>query len=92
MIEARHPSDKLKTRLVLNNVARIQEHLEAMQRDPHGLEYRPWKEEVDHVWKNVFEYINAMDENAQVSTLELIKETWVGYISHYGIGDQSNGQ
>ena len=90
MIEPQNPSDIFKTRLILNKVARIEEHLEAMQRDPHGLEYTPWKIEVDHVWKQVFELINSMYEDAQLSALESIKETWVSYISHYGISDQSS--
>ena len=90
MTEPQNPSDIFKTRLILNKVARIEEHLEAMQRDPHGLEYAPWKIEVDHVWKQVFELINSMYEDAQLSALESIKETWVSFISHYGISDQSS--
>ena len=46
MLEITSPIDKLKTRLVFKRIDYIQEHLEAMQRDPHGLEYAPWKEEV----------------------------------------------
>lgn len=90
MTEPQNPSDILKARLILNKVARIEEHLEAMQRDPHGLEYAPWKVEVDHVWKQMFELINSMYEDAQLAALESIKETWVSYISHYGINDQSS--
>ena len=90
MTEPQNPSDIFKTRLILNKVARIEEHLEAMQRDPHGLEYAPWRIEVDHVWKQVFELINSMYEDAQLSALESIKETWVFFISHYGISDQSS--
>jgi len=89
MTELPTPSDILKARLVLNKVVLIEEHLEAMQRDPHGLEYAPWKVEVDQVWKQVFELINSMYEDAQPLALESIKETWVSYISHYGISDQS---
>ena len=90
MTEPQNPSDILKARLILNKVTRIEEHLEAMQRDPHGLEYAPWKVEVDHVWKQMFELINSMYEDAQLAALESIKETWVSYISHYGINDQSS--
>ena len=54
MLEITSPIDKLKTRLVFKRIDYIQEHLEAMQRDPHGLEYAPWKEEVDNIWKEVF--------------------------------------
>ena len=82
--------DRFKSRLVLNNVAHVQEHLEAMQRDPHGLEYAPWKREVDHIWKRTFEHINGMDEKSQAQALESIKDTWVSYITHYGIVDQGS--
>ena len=83
-------TDRFKSRLVFNNVAHIQEHLEAMQRDPHGLEYSPWKREVDHIWKRTFEYINGMGEKSQAMALESIKDTWVSYITHYGIVDQGS--
>ena len=82
--------DQFKSRLVLNNVAHVQEHLEAMQRDPHGLEYAPWKREVDHIWKRTFEHINGMEEKSQALALESIKDTWVSYITHYGIVDQGS--
>ena len=82
--------DRFKSRLVLNNVAHIQEHLEAMQRDSHGLEYAPWKREVDHIWKRTFEYINGMGKESQATALESIKDTWVSYITHYGIVDQGS--
>jgi len=82
--------DRFKSRLVLNNVAHVQEHLEAMQRDPHGLEYAPWKREVDHIWKRTFEHINGMEEKSQALALESIKDTWVSYITHYGIVDQGS--
>ena len=82
--------DRFKSRLVLNNVTHVQEHLEAMQRDPHGLEYAPWKREVDHIWKRTFEHINGMGEKSQEMALESIKDTWVSYITHYGIVDQGS--
>ena len=83
-------TDRFKSRLVLNNVAHVQEHLEAMQRAPHGLEYAPWKREVDHIWKRTFEHINGMEEKSQALALESIKDTWVSYITHYGIVDKGS--
>ena len=76
--------DVLHSRIVQNNVVRIEEHLEAMQRAPHGLEFGPWKREVDEIWKSSFERINQMGESSQRSILESIRETWVSYITHYG--------
>lgn len=72
-------------RLVESNVDHINEHLEAMQRDAHGLEFGPWKLEVDDIWKRTFEIINSMNEDVQKSALELIKETWTTYITHYNV-------
>ena len=63
----------------------INEHSEAMQRDAHGLEFGPWKLEVDDIWKRTFEIINSMDEDVQKRALELIKETWTTYITHYNV-------
>ena len=37
------PVDRIRARTVSHYVKRIREHLEAMQRDAHGLEYAPWK-------------------------------------------------
>ncbi len=75
-------------RLVSNNVSQVLEHLEAMQRDSHSPEYTHWKEEVDDIWKRIFESINTMGEMAQRNSLETIRETWVSYITHYGMIDQ----
>ena len=61
----------------------IQEHLEAMQRDVHGLEYAPWKREVDALWKRIFEHIGGMAEGPQKSSLERIREEWTTYLTHY---------
>ena len=72
-------------RLVESNVNHINEHLEAMQRDAHGLEFVPWKLEVDDIWKRTFEIINSMNEDVQKRALELIKETWTTYITHYNV-------
>ena len=87
MLEITSPIDKLKTRLVFKRIDYIQEHLEAMQRDPHGLEYAPWKEEVDNIWKEVFSDINGMSEDAQKFVLEAMRDIWVSYITHYGAVD-----
>ena len=77
------PVDRIRTRTVSQYVRRIREHLEAMQRDAHGLEYAPWKREVDELWKTTFEQINQMAEDPQKQSLEMIKELWTMYISHY---------
>ena len=75
--------DRIRTRTVSNQVSLIREHLEAMQRDTHGLEYEPWKTEVDELWKSAFGHINDMDEGPQKMSLEMIRELWTMYISHY---------
>ena len=41
------PHDRVLARTVGNQTRMIEEHLEAMQRDSHGLEYARWKSEVD---------------------------------------------
>lgn len=79
------PIDRMRLRLVALSVKRIREHLEAMQRDAHGIEYQPWKDEVDHIWKSVFERINEMEPDLQREALELIRELWTLYISHYAV-------
>jgi hypothetical protein len=66
----------------------VQEHLEAMQRDVHGLEYQPWKEEVDAIWKLMFKHIGLMSATPQQSSLEMIRETWTTYLTHYGVGTE----
>ena len=78
-------SDFFNVRQVENNVSQINEHLEAMQRDPHGLEFEPWKLEVDDIWKRTFGIINSMNEDVQRTALELIKDTWTNYITHYNV-------
>ena len=84
MTELMSPIDRLKMRLVFRKIDHIEEHLEAMQRDPHGLEYAPWKTEVDSIWKEIFLDINDMSEGAQKIVLEAMREIWVSYITHYG--------
>ena len=59
------PADRVRLRTVRLQVKRIREHLEAMQRDAHGVEYAPWKNEVDNIWKITFENINEMSEAPQ---------------------------
>ena len=48
------PTDRIRSRTVQNQLKLVQEHLEAMQRDVHGLEYARWKLEVDELWKRIF--------------------------------------
>ena len=79
------PADRMRVRTVDNHLRLISEHLESMQRDVHGLEYLPWKREVDDLWKRVFEQISLMAEQAQRGTLETIREPWTTYITHYGM-------
>jgi|TARA_B110000263_G_C15001057_1_gene370509 plasmid replication initiation protein len=78
------PLDKMRLRIILNKVAFVEEHLEAMQRDSHGIEYNSWKDEVDNLWKQIFMYIHKIEEQNQNIALEVIKESWVSYITHYG--------
>ena len=81
------PNDRILTRLVRNKTKLIQEHLEAMQRDTHGVEYAPWRREVDDLWKGVFENVNEMQPQPQMETLEEIRELWTMYVAHY-VGDE----
>ena len=81
------PNDRILTRLVRNKTKLIQEHLEAMQRDTHGVEYAPWRREVDDIWKGVFENVNEMQPQPQMETLEEIRELWTMYVAHY-VGDE----
>lgn len=80
------PRDRIQVRTVGNKVRMIREHLEAMQRDAHGLEYGPWKVEVDELWKTVFININEMDPESQPAALESVKDLWMTYITHYNVG------
>lgn len=89
MMPVMAPMDKIRSRTVANQINRIQEHLEAMRRDAHGLEYAPWKREVDDLWKRTFGQINQMNPEPQKTALEAIKELWVSYISHYGVMDEA---
>ena len=77
------PSDRIRVRTVQNLVKQVHEHLEAMQRDVRGLEYPRWKQEVDGIWKRVFELINHMSQEPQQSSLETIRELWTTYLTHY---------
>ena len=56
-----------------------------MQRDVHGLEYQPWKNEVDALWKRVFDQISRMNAAPQQSALEVIRELWTMYVAHYAV-------
>ena len=83
-------TDIMRTRTVGNHVRLIREHLEAMQRDVHGLEYEPWKREVDSAWKRIFEHINLMRPGLQQDALNSIRELWMAYLTHYaGLGGSS---
>lgn len=79
------PSDRIRSRTITNNTNLIQEHLEAMQRDAHGLEYDPWKAEVDALWKKTFAEISHLKSGPQQASLESIREMWTTYITHYTI-------
>ena len=81
------PNDRVLTRLVSNQTKLIQEHLEAMQRDTHGVEYTRWRREVDDLWKGVFENVNEMQPQPQMAALEEIRELWTMYVAHY-VGDE----
>ena len=85
MMRGMTPTDRIRTRTVGNQVSLIREHLEAMQRDSHGLEFGPWKREVDALWKRTFEHINHMSAGPQQSSLEMIRELWTTYITHYSV-------
>lgn len=80
------PQDRILVRTVGNKVRMIREHLEAMQRDAHGLEYGPWKVEVDELWKDIFMSINSLNADAQPAALESVKDLWMTYITHYNVG------
>jgi len=79
------PTDMIRSRLVKNQVRMIREHLEAMQRDAHGLEFDPWKREVDDLWKRTFVQINRMGQEPQQAALEGVKDLWMTYITHYNV-------
>jgi hypothetical protein len=70
-------------RSALNDLTLIEEHLESMQRDSHGLEFARWKDEVDALWKKIFEHVNGMSPEPQQEVLELIRESWTSYLTHY---------
>ena len=76
-------TDRIRLRTVQNLLKLIEHHLEAMQRDFHGLEYAHWKEEVDGLWRNIFGKINLMSDSSQQAALELIREDWTSYVTHY---------
>ena len=80
------PRDRIRVRTVGNQVRMIHEHLEAMQRDAHGLEYAPWKAEVDELWKSIFANVNDLDPYIQPAALDSVKELWMTYITHYAVG------
>ena len=79
------PTDRIRIRTVGNQISLIREHLEAMQRDAHGLEFEPWKAEVDALWKRVFQQISHMGPGPQQSALEMVTELWTLYVAHYAV-------
>ena len=79
------PTDRIRTRTVANQVKLIREHLEAMQRDSHGLEFDPWKREVDALWKAIFHQISLMRPDPQQRSLESVRELWTFYVAHYAV-------
>ena len=78
------PSDRLRLRSVQNKARLVREHLEAMDRDVHGPEFDPWKGEVDHLWRDIFRQIDKLSPEPQARALEMVRELWVSYITHYG--------
>ncbi len=80
------PQDRIRVRTVGNQARMIREHLEAMQRDAHGLEYPPWRAEVDDLWKGLFTNVNNLDSELQRPALESVRELWMTYITHYNVG------
>lgn len=76
-------TDRMLARGVQNRVKLIREHLEAMQRDAHGMEYAPWKAEVDALWKRIFQEINDMSPGPQRESLEMVRDLWMTYLTHY---------
>ncbi len=87
-MESMTPTDKIRTRTVNNRIRLIREHLEAIQRDYHGIEYDPWKREIDALWKNIFDQINRMSVEPQRQALDTIKDLWMIYITHYAVIDK----
>ena len=77
------PTDRIRTRTVQNLIKLIGEHLEAMQRDAHGIEYGPWRAEVDHLWKQAFGQISSMSPDPQQKCLEMIREPWTSFFTSY---------
>ncbi len=80
------PQDRMRMRVIGNRIRMIHEHLEAMQRDAHGLEYAPWKAEVDDIWKSIFADVNALESEFQQPALDSLRELWMTYITHYSVG------
>lgn len=77
------PADRIRSRTVDNHVRLIKEHLEAMQRDSHGLEFAPWKREVDALWRSTFTQIDKMGAQTQRDVLEAVRDLWTSYVQHY---------
>ncbi len=78
-------TDMMRARTVENQTRLVREHLEGMQRDAHGLEFGPWKIEVDELWKSIFGQINRMSPAPQQRSLQSIRELWTSYVTHYSV-------
>ena len=76
-------SNFISSRIVLNLLVLIEEHLISMQRDPHSPEFDSWQSEVDYLWKKIFKKISLMENQYQKKNLEIIKPVWMDYITHY---------
>ena len=77
------PSNFISSRIVLNLLVLIEEHLISIQRDPHSPEFDSWKPEIDYLWKKIFENISLIQGRSQEKNLEIIKPVWMNYITHY---------
>ncbi len=87
MVEQINSKDRMNFRIIHRKTALIQEHLESMQRDSFGIEFEAWKNEVDEIWKQIFQIITLLTEESQKIVLSNIQEEWVSYITHYGVLD-----
>lgn len=77
------PTDRIRARTTEALLRMVREHLESMQRDMYGLEYDPWKREVDDLWRRIFGEISRMTEGPQRLSFQMIQEDWTTYITHY---------
>ena len=81
------PTDRIRVRTVQNLLKMIAEHLEAMRRDSHGLEYGPWRTEVDQLWKRTFELVDKLAPRPQQACLDMLREPWTAFVTNYVAAD-----